>query len=439
MDEAAFVSAQMMVSVLPLMTVKGRKQIHISSPGQPGSWMYQVGLITTSDGRPFAQVTEVKYKCLEHALVEGYGCPCNYIYIPDQINTKGGYMKGMEHLMNLVMPGSFETELTGNQVTPPPNDPFKDSMYKLLANKVPNECVNLNDASAVAVISVDPTYSFGTTSCIGVCTAIHLQKEDYPSMIMIGGDTINIAQYSHASDRLHCLVVQTHVMIVRVLYPLVPIVLLIEANTFCANNYRLWVTVRDWAKTQGITNFYGFHDRIEDPSRSHPGKMMPQNKLEAVLSLAQHMSSMHIGMTEVLFSVGEYILRAFATQQRAMAEELGANKHEVSVSRFTAEEVERHVKTRNPDQLLLNLSQYLEIPLEGGKGALFAYHQQLLETLKTQITRITIVTDKQGKPRVQTGAKIHGQNGYTHDDLFSAVLLCWLVHPVIFEDIVRVK
>ncbi|UWI83586.1 truncated terminase [Anguillid herpesvirus 1] len=117
----------MLVSVLPLMTVKGTKQIHISSPGAPNSWISQVGDVKREDGSTLAQVIDCKYRCRAHAQIgdksQAFSCVCNDIFRPDHIKIE----TGVESLMNLVSEGSFETELTGGHVdvVRPDNYPFQ--------------------------------------------------------------------------------------------------------------------------------------------------------------------------------------------------------------------------------------------------------------------------------------------------------------------------
>lgn len=451
-DEAAFVSAATMVSVLPLLTVKGRKQIHITSPAPSGSWISQVAMIKTGDGKPFAQVIDVKYKCSAHAsdpTVEGFRCPCNFIHLPDHIRSGSGYMKGMETLLNLVQPGAFKTELAGgtSEILGSATLPFESSFVNFLGNAYDKDDPRLTFKSplmekAVVVVAVDPTFSTGSTSCIGVCTAMHLVHKGMPQVVLLGVDAVNIANYAETSSKLHELIIRTHAMTARVLYPDLSTLVVIEANTYCESISNLWRSLKDWTREHSFRNFYCYYDRVKNPDCQYAGKTVGSDKISTIQNLAAAMDGLRIGRIDTLFSAGNHVLSSYAKQRECLGKQLGATTGTALASRLNAEPVQNFgqpLSASNPNHLMFALAQHIDMPQDSVMGTLFVDADAAVELLKTQMLRVQITLDRDGRPTLNTGGKKRQSGGYTKDDVLSALLLSWTVHPYVFAQQVRVE
>uniref|UniRef100_A0AB33V6V3 Polyprotein n=1 Tax=Latid herpesvirus 1 TaxID=3096545 RepID=A0AB33V6V3_9VIRU len=171
-DEAAFVNPSALLSLFPLLAVKNRKQIHISSH-IPKSWVNKVGSIMDSDGKPAFHVINQRFKCDGHAQLPGLMCPCSAVFCPTHIDLN----TSIQQLINNVAPGGAEMEcaggdVTGNALKSDTAQPFTEELVReFLSNTVVKP-----DRVLRYFVAMDPTYANGTQSSLGVCTFAELHN-----------------------------------------------------------------------------------------------------------------------------------------------------------------------------------------------------------------------------------------------------------------------
>ncbi|ACD84548.1 terminase, partial [Salmonid herpesvirus 3] len=162
-DEAAFVNLTSITSLIPLMLVAGRKQIHISSHVAK-SWINNVGdIIDETTGEPAFHVISQKFKCGAHMHLPGLTCPCEAVYCPSHIDMN----PATQALLSCVAPGG-EMEITGGtgdlgNLVSDSTFPFPDETV----HKIMNDVIDINDPGAEVsafYIAIDPTYSSGSQS-----------------------------------------------------------------------------------------------------------------------------------------------------------------------------------------------------------------------------------------------------------------------------------
>lgn len=444
-DEAAFVSASLLVSVMPLMTVKGTKQIHISSPGQPNSWITQVGDIKQDNGETLAQVIDCKYKCKSHATTSfssGYrplkanpdddiSCSCYDIYRPDHIKIE----HGVGTLMNMVSEGSFETELTGGHTLAirPENHPFEVGASNFLLTNVPiNHPLFSSPDESCVVIAVDPTWSTGTVSSIGICAAIHTSRLGMPRMIVFGLDEVDISDHILSSSKLHESVVKTHIMVCKLMFPKLPICFLIEANTYCEPSMNLWVTISNWALKSNVNNLFCYVDREKDKQNSKPGKLIGRNKLSQMLNFADALKAYKVGRADVVYSVGQMVLQSFTRRLKLAETESQYKQTHTSLSErmFNKDTLlmsDNVTLGEDKEQLLFAIAQHLDSDPFTVRKLLFNFTSDNLNKLMVQMRRVKVTSDHNNQPVLDTGGKKRTAGTYTKDDILSAFFLNHLI------------
>lgn len=433
-DEAAFVGANLLVSVLPLMTVKGTKQIHISSPGSADSWISHVGDVKQENGETLAQIIDYKYKCKAHAEEEGISCVCNDIYKPDHIEIE----EGVKELMNLVCDGAFEMELTGGHTLAikPDNHPFETGALNFMMNTVPvNHAVFKQPTESLVVISIDPTWSTGTVSNIGVCTTVHTIRHGMPRMIVFGLDEIDISNHVSYSSRLHELVLRTHIMVSRLMFPDLDVAIVIESNTFAESVSNLWASISNWCLEIGLQNVFAFVDKTKDVLNPQPGKMVGRNKLQQFLGFADALRVYKIARADVVFAVGQMVLNSFVSKLKQAEHALKLKPTTHSTGSLSFQLLQRDAESfsetvcdgKNPDQLAFSIAQQLEIDPMKIKELLFNCTGVNLNKLLAQMKKVKVVSDANNQPMLDTGGKKRNSGSFDKDDILSATFLNYLV------------
>ncbi|ACD84546.1 terminase, partial [Salmonid herpesvirus 2] len=164
-DEAAFVNLTSITSLIPLMLVAGRKQIHISSHVAK-SWMNNVGdIIDEATGEPAFHVISQKFKCAAHMHLPSLTCPCEAVYCPSHIDMN----PATQALLSCVAPGG-EMEITGG--TGDLGDLVSETITPFTTetiHKIMNNVVDITDPKtevSAFYIAIDPTYSSGSLSSL---------------------------------------------------------------------------------------------------------------------------------------------------------------------------------------------------------------------------------------------------------------------------------
>ncbi|AFJ20337.1 DNA packaging terminase subunit 1 [Cyprinid herpesvirus 1] len=433
-DEAAFVGANLLVSVLPLMTVKGTKQIHISSPGSADSWISHVGDVRQENGETLAQIVDYKYKCKAHAEEDGISCVCNDIYKPDHIEIEAG----VKELMNLVCEGAFEMELTGGHTlaVKPDNHPFETGALNFMLNTTQvNHAVFKQPLESLVVISVDPTWSTGTVSNIGVCTSVHTTHKGMPRMIIFGLDELDISNHVSYSSRLHELVLRTHILVSRLMFPELEIAVVIESNTFAESVSNLWTAISNWCLELGFTNVFAYIDSTKDVANPQPGKIVGRNKLQQFLGFADALRVYKVGRADVVFAVGQMVMNSFNRRLKHAEHSLNLKPSTQATGSLASQLLQKDAETfsetvcdgRDPEQLAFSIAQQLEVDALKVKELLFNYTGINLNKLLAQMKRVKVVSDANNQPMLDTGGKKRNAGTFDKDDILSAAFLNYLV------------
>ncbi|QAU54919.1 DNA packaging terminase subunit 1 [Cyprinid herpesvirus 3] len=433
-DEAAFVGANLLVSVLPLMTVKGTKQIHISSPGSADSWISHVGDVKQENGETLAQIIDYKYKCKAHAEEDGISCVCNDIYKPDHIEIE----EGVKELMNMVCDGAFEMELTGGHTlnVKPDNRPFETGALNFMMNNIPvNHTVFKQSSESLVVISIDPTWSTGTVSNIGVCTSVHTVRNGMPRIIVFGLDELDISNHVSYSSRLHELVLTTHIMVSRLMFPDLDVAIVIESNTFAESVSNLWAAVANWCLESGAQNVFAFVDKTKDVVNSQPGKMIGRQKLQQFLAFADAMRVYKIGHADVVFAVGPMVMNSFIRRLKLSEHSLKIKPQTHLTGSLASQLLHRDADTfsetvcdgKDPEQLAFSVAQQLDVDPMKIKELLFNYTGVNLNKLLAQMKKVKVISDANNQPVLDTGGKKKAAGTVDKDDILSAAFLNFLV------------
>ncbi|UWI83585.1 DNA packaging terminase subunit 3 [Anguillid herpesvirus 1] len=78
-----------------------------------------------------------------------------------------------------------------------PLSPIQVASQNFFLNQVPLSTLqSLSPETSRVVIGMDPTWSNGTLSAIGICTCVHTITQNFPKMIVVGVDEIEIGEYS---------------------------------------------------------------------------------------------------------------------------------------------------------------------------------------------------------------------------------------------------
>lgn len=176
-DEVGFVNSKVLLAVLPNISFRGRKQVHITSHVNNASWLNKVADIRGDDGEAAYHIVSQSFKCRYHEREPGLTCFCLGVYCPQHISVDNH----LRELMNMVIPKGFESEVTGSSSTSSADTksdsstPFEPSVINkfLSSNSVTLEYVSR--ASVVrAYLCLDPTFGGSSKSCAGVCCAVEL-------------------------------------------------------------------------------------------------------------------------------------------------------------------------------------------------------------------------------------------------------------------------
>lgn len=131
-------------------------------------------IINAETGKPAAHFVNQRFKCDLHLNERGMTCVCAAIFCPAHINASDH----LDAIMNLIQPGGGAAELTGviggQKLASGTMVPFTDEVIQRLFG-------NTYTLSAETVerffIVIDPTYSTGTQSSLGVCTMAQLDTK----------------------------------------------------------------------------------------------------------------------------------------------------------------------------------------------------------------------------------------------------------------------
>lgn len=176
-DEVGFVNSKVLLSVLPNIAFRGRKQVHITSHVSETPWLNKVSDILGDNGEPAYHVVSQSFKCRYHARDLGLTCFCLSVYCPQHITVQAP----LKELMNMVIPKGFECEVTGSTSTSSAdtkNDtttPFEPRIInKFLSNNTVTLAYLTQGSVIRAYMCLDPTFGGGSMSCAGVCCALEL-------------------------------------------------------------------------------------------------------------------------------------------------------------------------------------------------------------------------------------------------------------------------
>ncbi|KAK7878299.1 hypothetical protein WMY93_031118 [Mugilogobius chulae] len=176
-DEVGFVNSKVLLSVLPNIAFRGRKQVHITSHVNQTPWLNKVSEIRGDDGEPAYHVVSQSFKCKFHERHPGLMCSCLAIYCPQHISVD----TKLRQLMDLVNPRGFESEVTGStcsqsgDIKSDETTPFEP---RVINRFLSNNCLAMDFLVRAPVVRayfcLDPTFGGGSRSCAGVCGAIEL-------------------------------------------------------------------------------------------------------------------------------------------------------------------------------------------------------------------------------------------------------------------------
>lgn len=181
-DEAGFVSSKTLLSVLPNISFKGRKQVHITSHVSNCTWLMKVNDIKDKDENPVFHVISQSLKCKAHLKLESTTCPCLNIYCPPYIEVTDH----LKTLMNMIVPKGFEAEVAGQSVTESntKSDTIRPFDTRCLEQLMRNK-LSFSDTQPISFyIGFDPTFANGTKSCAGLVSGAALQNGCFAVSVM---------------------------------------------------------------------------------------------------------------------------------------------------------------------------------------------------------------------------------------------------------------
>ncbi|ABG25669.1 ORF68 [Ranid herpesvirus 2] len=430
-DEAGFVNKGAFLSVLPLMAVKGTKQIHISSHVDKDAWLSRLGeVIDPITGKAGVHLIKSQFKCDMHAADSGVTCACNDYLCPDHMTVDDV----LKQILELVVPGSFDTELTGCVVGDvngggTNSKPFETVVTKLLAN-----CVTDVDQSQIQAfyIGVDPTYGAHTMSSVGVCTIVRLNAETCsgPYMLIVGLDEVPLASVKESVYKAHAAIVLRHVMLLHKLFPAAlargkPIMVIMEQNTYTACNSLVTCTITEYAAKSGIhVEIYKENDQVGFQTTR-------ASKLTATICAARAIAQDTLSYTVNVFSGGDSLLKAIKESDEALEDCLSKDAPASAEGLLDPDmyllppESHTDVALMHDCQKRIYMKEFrnlVDVALIPPTHDCFRAGVEQLRNLCTQLLQVEIeVTGKE--PKVITGGKKPSKDKYSRDDLFAAFFI----------------
>nr|UKB92889.1 DNA packaging terminase subunit 1 [Acipenserid herpesvirus 1] len=399
-DEAGFINLPALLSVLPLMAINGTKQIHISSPVNHNAWISRVEDIKDADGQQAVHVAVHRFKCKYHADAPGATCSCSDIYCPDHITVN----HLLQSLLNLVQPGSFEMELTGAVQSGGRNDlnprPFTDEICAQFAGFTAS-LSSVRSKVAGMYVAIDPTFSTGTLSGVGVCSLVRTTDDRF--LVILGLDEIKVDDLRELTMKVHLAALLAHIYSFLIMFPTtcktLPITVVIEQNTFNYDITNLWHQVDAEARKQ-----FGLALQVYSENPGEIGKHTGRNKTSMVLSCAALIKAGRLGRIDTCLSMGSTIRGHFLQKMAALKNE--------DQAAFVMACNEKTLESS------MELPQFQDIPAEAFDSGKTALHSLCVEMISVEI-------DTERKiPVVITGGKKRGEKGvYTKDDMLAAFII----------------
>ncbi|AVP72266.1 DNA packaging terminase subunit 1 [Silurid herpesvirus 1] len=420
-DEAAFVNPASLLSLLPLLAVKNRKQIHISSH-IPKSWVTRVETIMGSDGKRAFHVINQRFKCEGHAHLPGMMCPCSAIFCPTHIDLN----ESIQELINNITPGGCEIELTGGDgaglLKKDVAQPFSEELIRqFLANTI----VELDEVRRV-FIAVDPTYANGTQSSFGVCTFAELKNGQFQILAV---EEVAIGEMRAILMHFYTTILLAHVdFILGILSRKdIPIIFLPEQNTFMFDNETLWRHLYMAAEQKfGIKLFV--YKQFSRNGGAEIGKLVSGNKASMVIKAHNMMETEMVGRLMTVASFGEIIKGLYLHNQHTINKFYRAEHTKTITDARSANLNPQDLddfKKLTPGESADYIFRYLgggTVAISPGDTGIFEAGTALVTRLGCELMAIELKSV--GKTiKVTTGGKRYQGGGYSRDDLFAAFLL----------------
>lgn len=429
-------NSKMLLSVLPNIAFRGRKQVHISSHVTNTPWLNKVADIRGEDGKPAYHVVSQSFKCGYHQRGPGLTCPCLGVYCPQHISVHNH----LRELMNMVAPKGFESEVTGSSSTAESADtktdkttPFEPSVInKFLSNNSLTLEAVAHASVIKAYLCLDPTFGGGSRSCAGVCCAVELADG---KLVVMGLEELEISDLDQVT-RVYSALLSAHVKLLKLLLPRVmwkdvPVVMVFEQNTYVNSLIDLKHLLEHSLAQSGFkVQFYSKWSKANN--KFMLGKHVSgKTKLSMVLSAVSGINKEILCYCESVMSLGWAVLSEVTKRTRLLESSLGASRGAGSSNRVgSGMDVFMYRRSRNGVNLATDVTaSVLEtrdvIALPSDRLADKAHAEQgklLLGKLREEMSMVTITESAKGGT-VNTGGKKSRSGEYTRDDLLSAFLL----------------
>nr|WIM37057.1 ter [Herpesvirus DDDp] len=431
-DEVCFVGPGALVGIIPIMSVAGRKQIHISSH-QARSWVNHVeGIVDSVTGKPAYHVINQRFKCAAHSHSKDAMCPCQRIYCPSHVSLNSS----LKHLINLVVPGG-DIELTGGvshaDVPADTRIPFTNEVVRLFLTNIYNAATG--SAPRRFFVCMDPTYASGTQSSVGMATFVELESG---TVLLLALDEVIVTGIRLAYFNLYAALMMAHLKVVTKYYRTgaEEVVYVPEANTYQQSNFVLWLHMKQLAKTHyGMT--LNIYMQYRHGSKMWDiGRLMSTNKAGLVMALHENMLHRQLGVNNVVFSFGTLIRGLFLKQRNLLKFRYNIDTHADDSAVKRSATCGDAGDPRTPRDVLAMKPEHCVDYIFAQLGGLATFvdtfdksagndGREMIDKLVRQLEDVTLKkSPATGCYKVVTGGKIRGHNGtYTRDDLFSAFLL----------------
>ncbi|QAB08546.1 ORF62 [Ictalurid herpesvirus 1] len=420
-DEAAFVNPASLLSLLPLLAVKNRKQIHISSHIAK-SWVTRVETIMGSDGKRAFHVINQRFKCDGHAHLPGMMCPCSAVFCPTHIDLN----ESIQELINNITPGGCELELTGGDgagvLKRDVATPFSEELVRqFMTNAVP-------DLSGVkrVFIAVDPTYANGTQSSFGVCTFAELNNGMF---LVVALEEVAIGEMRSILMHFYTTVLMAHVDYILGIINRkdIPIIFLPEQNTFMFDNETLWSHLSGAAERKfGIKLLV--YRQFNKSGTTEIGKLVSGNKASMVIKVHNMMEADMLGRVMTVASFGEIVKGLYLHNKHVISKYYRADTVKTITDARDAIANPRDIedfKKLPPADSAEYIFRYLggtEVSVAHGDDGIFEAGTELVTRLGCELMNVSLKSVGR-TVKVITGGKRYQGGSYSRDDLFSAFLL----------------
>lgn len=231
-------------------------------------------------------------------------------------------------------------------------------------------------------------------------------------------------------DRAYiCLIVEHVSAAIKFVHnPSVPIIVIIEQNTYANCIDQLFASVRDVVSVQFNRRIFAYHG-ISKTNKLIIGKLVSTNKSTMVLALRHMMTFDKIGRVHALLSFQSLIRSAILEERKLLTKRFGATLDAIKIPdpdyvNVIPTDIEEF-RLLSPNECVRFVMSYRQRTIQTQE----MYTTNMVEEGTVQICKLRdelmAITIKcvGAYPKVFTGGKRQYSGSYTKDDLFSAFLL----------------